>query len=155
MDIFKRLLPKKVNKPNLENFCEGVKILIARTESNPEDFDRGGKFSKLNEPAQLLKTMYPVLTNEEVKYLADKIYEANRANFTAKVVRAVTGDTRFDSLNMYEDKNMSLYTASARAMQAHMQAQMQNLTLTAGQTSNDQYSSQTPYQYPMQYPKHP
>lgn len=145
MNILKYLLPKKISKPDPETFCEGVKILIARTETNPEDFDRGGRFSKLNESASMLKNMYPVLTDEEVQYLADKIYEANRANFTSKVVRAVTGDTRFDSLNMYEDKN--LHTVSARAMQAHMQAQMQNLTPGAMQVP-----LHAPYQYPMQYP---
>jgi hypothetical protein len=71
-----------------EEMNDGVRLLIERMESNPEEFGGEGRWGHL-ELDQFKDFLYP----EEMKMLREKLVETKRHNFTTEVLRVLTGAT--------------------------------------------------------------
>lgn len=71
-----------------EEINDGVRLLIERMESNPEEFGGGGRWEYME-----LENFKDFLYPEEMKMLREKLVEAKRHNFTTEVLRVLTGAT--------------------------------------------------------------
>lgn len=72
-----------------EEINDGVRLLIERMESNPEEFGGEGRWGYM-ELEQFKDFLYP----EEMKMLREKLIEAKRHNFTTEVLKVLTGATQ-------------------------------------------------------------
>jgi hypothetical protein len=71
-----------------EEINDGVRLLIERMESNPEEFNGDGRWGYM-ELEQFKDFLHP----EEMKMLREKLIEAKRHNFTTEVLKVLTGAT--------------------------------------------------------------
>jgi hypothetical protein len=68
------------------NFNEGVRLLVSRMKTNPEEFAGSD-----NKWGKILTSNYSFfLTSQEVKYLKEKLLETHRNNFTTAVLKVLT-----------------------------------------------------------------
>jgi hypothetical protein len=86
----------------IEEMNEGVRILIDRIKTNPEEFSYGvnEKWSDIiGEVCKRVKKEpngLPFLHDEEVKAIYDHLVEAERQEFTAQVLRKLAGTPQED-----------------------------------------------------------
>ena len=71
-----------------EEINDGVRLLIERMESNPEEFGGEGRWGYME-----LENFKDFLHPEEMKMLREKLIEAKRHNFTTEVLKVLTGAT--------------------------------------------------------------
>ena len=91
LDLFNDASPQ-----HPETYLEGVKLMLARMDTNPEEFSltEGTWYGLLREvfahPNGEYGGLSAALTSEEVKAVTDKYREITRTNFTSKVLRILT-----------------------------------------------------------------
>jgi hypothetical protein len=89
-----------------EEICDGVKMLIERMQTNPEDFDYGGR---LHEHTNMIGELFEspkghqrlwFLSDKEKKALMGAYMDMHRTRFTAGVVQSILSpESRYD-INM-------------------------------------------------------
>jgi len=87
-----------------KEFCTGVKILLSRMESNPEEFEATKDYAgnrkdrwavliaEVTLAKQLKKSQHDTLTVDEVNALYDGMVAARRKAFDARVMREILVD---------------------------------------------------------------
>ena len=91
LNLFDDPVPQDPN-----TYLEGVKIMLTRMDTNPEEFSltEGTWYELLRElfahPRGEYGGLSAALTPEEVKAVTDKYREITRTNFTSKVLRILT-----------------------------------------------------------------
>jgi hypothetical protein len=97
---------------NLEDMNEGVRMLVKRIESDPQEFDEGS-ISKWGRVLGGFPERYrDVLTKDEIEIIEAKLKEANRTNFTSLVMRVLTGSDEYSEEQAY--KNQIYQTTAGR-----------------------------------------
>ena len=95
-----------------EGMNEGVRMLIKRIESDPQEFDEGS----LNKWGRVLggfpERYRDILTKDEIEVIEAKLKEAQRANFTSLVMRVLTGTDEYSQEQAY--KNQIYQTTAGR-----------------------------------------
>jgi hypothetical protein len=101
----------------MEHMNEGVKIILERLKTNPEDFVLKNPYSQTTKWSNLLSEALTAefLSEEEKKELQEEVYKSNRDSFTARVMQTLLVQDEPSDLG-------KLY---------HM---VQNATVTGGQT---------------------
>lgn len=88
---------------NIEDMNEGVRMLVKRIESDPQEF----RDDSVNKWARVLggfpERYRDILTKDEIELIDAKLKEAQRTNFTSLVMRVLTGS---------EDESERAYGAS-------------------------------------------
>lgn len=92
---------------------EGVRILVERMKTNPEEFQEGmaSKWAQVVRIAADAKWM----TDEERKLLDDAANEVQRNAFTARVLKALTQGEEWDYPSEAVAKNMLVSPAQVKA----------------------------------------
>ena len=89
---------------NIEDMNEGVRMLVNRIESDPQEFDEGS----LNKWGLVLggfpERYRDILTKDEIEVIEAKLKEAQRANFTSRVMRVLTGADEYSQEQAYKDR---------------------------------------------------
>ena len=76
---------------NLEDMNEGVRMLVKRIESDPQEFE-DGSLTKWGRVLGGFPERYrDILTKDEIEVIEAKLKEAQRTNFTSLVMRVLTG----------------------------------------------------------------
>lgn len=109
---------------------KGVEILIARMETNPEDFDYGGRFSTYGETlsemanglTQSVRVLY-FLPEEDRTALIGAWNEHMRQKFTNKVMQTLVEDPP----QLAEQKKESLVQTQAQYRQMRADQQLQSV----------------------------
>lgn len=91
-----------------EEMNEGVRILLGRMDTHPEEFNCGtlSKWSdiigEIVHRAKGEPSTVPFLNDEEVQIIYDKLRDLERQEFTAQVLRRLTNDTGegYEQLNL-------------------------------------------------------
>jgi len=77
------------DSPEVAKYNEGVKLLAARMESNPEEFwEIVSKWYWVCDGIE--NDLFKFLTQPEKEYLKQKLVHAQRDNFTAQVLKTLT-----------------------------------------------------------------
>lgn len=85
-----------------EELCDGVKMLIERMQTNPEDFEYGGKLHGYRNTMEEVLSNPPshqpmwFLSDVEKKALIDAYTEMHKQIFTAGVVQAILNPPEYD-----------------------------------------------------------
>jgi hypothetical protein len=84
---------------NIEDMNEGVRMLVKRIESDPQEFE-DGSLTKWGRVLGGFPERYrDILTKPEIEIIEAKLKEAQRSNFTSLVMRVLTGsETEADKL---------------------------------------------------------
>jgi hypothetical protein len=89
---------------NLEDMNEGVRMLVKRIESDPQEFEEGS----INKWGRVLggfpERYRDILTKDEIEVIEAKLKEAQRANFTSLVMRVLTGTDEYSIEQAYKDR---------------------------------------------------
>jgi hypothetical protein len=89
---------------NIEDMNEGVRMLVKRIESDPQEFEEGS----LNKWGRVLggfpERYRDVLTKDEIEIIEAKLKEAQRTNFTSLVMRVLTGTDEYSQEQAYKDQ---------------------------------------------------
>ena len=89
---------------NLEDMNEGVRMLVKRIESEPQEFV-DGSLTKWGRVLGGFPERYrDVLTKDEIEVIEAKLKEAQRANFTSLVMRVLTGTDEYSQEQAYKDR---------------------------------------------------
>jgi hypothetical protein len=89
-----------------EELCDGVKMLIERLQTNPDDFDYGGR---LYEHTNMIGELFEIpqghqrlwfLTDAEKQALVNAYKDMHRARFTAGVVQSILAPEPQYDINM-------------------------------------------------------
>jgi hypothetical protein len=91
---------------------EGVKILLERMKTNPEEFTDGGKW------ASLLNRYKDFLDKEDCKAITDKINTLMQQRFTEDVMKELLAPEEDDSLGKPWYSNVTSATFSATPIPA-------------------------------------
>lgn len=73
-----------------EPMNEGVLLLAKRMEENPGEFVEGSPSKWARIMTSFPERYRTVLTSDEINYLMERLRKAQRDNFTAQVLRALT-----------------------------------------------------------------
>ena len=104
-----------------EELCDGVKMLIERMQTNPEDFDYMGR---LYEHHNMVNELFEVpkghqrlwfLSDVEKKALVDAYKEMHKTKFTAGVVQSILSPPDYD-INMDRPYRNSSTIITSNAM---------------------------------------
>jgi hypothetical protein len=90
---------------------EGVKILLERIKTNPDEFTEQGKWAKL------LHDYKDFLSNEDLKVISEKINELMSQKFTKAVMKELLAPEEDDGLGKWYTKQGSV-TLSATPIPA-------------------------------------
>lgn len=97
---------------NLEDMNEGVRMLVKRIESDPQEFE-DGSLTKWGRVLGGFPERYrDVLTKDEIEVIEAKLKEAQRTNFTSLVMRVLTGSDEYSEEQAY--KNQIYQTTAGR-----------------------------------------
>jgi len=105
-----------------EELCDGIKMLIERLQTNPDDFDYGGRlFEYTNMIGELFESPKGhqrlwYLTAAEKKELMGAYTDMHRAKFTAGVVQSILNQAPQYDINMdrpYQSPSKIIAPASA------------------------------------------
>lgn len=89
---------------NIEDMNEGVRMLVKRIESDPQEFDEGA-LSKWGLVLGGFPERYrDILTKDEIEVIEAKLKEAQRANFTSRVMRVLTGADEYSAEQAYKEQ---------------------------------------------------
>lgn len=89
-----------------EELCDGIKMLIERMQTNPEDFDYGGR---LHEHTNMIGELFEspkghqrlwFLSDKEKKALMGAYMDMHRTKFTAGVVQSILAPEPQYDINM-------------------------------------------------------
>jgi hypothetical protein len=97
---------------NLEDMNEGVRMLVKRIESDPQEFE-DGSLTKWGRVLGGFPERYrDILTKDEIEIIEAKLKEAQRTNFTSLVMRVLTGTDEYSEEQAY--KNQIYQTTAGR-----------------------------------------
>lgn len=89
---------------NIEDMNEGVRMLVKRIESDPQEF----RDDSVNKWARVLggfpERYRDILTKDEIEVIEAKLKEAHRANFTSLVMRVLTGTDEYSQEQAYKEQ---------------------------------------------------
>lgn len=107
---------------------EGVRILVERMKTNPEEFVDGvySKWAEVVHTASGAKW----LTDEEHKLLNDAANQVQRDRFTAKVLKALTKEEEYFTTQENKHKHMTISPSQVKAAKGLIAGG--TLTTTAG-----------------------
>jgi hypothetical protein len=89
---------------NLEDMNEGVRMLVKRIESDPQEFE-DGSLTKWGRVLGGFPERYrDILTKDEIEIIEAKLKEAQRTNFTSLVMRVLTGTDEYSQEQAYRDQ---------------------------------------------------
>lgn len=89
---------------NIEDMNEGVRMLVKRIESDPQEFEEGS-FNKWGRVLGGFPERYrDILTKDEIEVIEAKLKEAQRANFTSRVMRVLTGTDEYSVEQAYKEQ---------------------------------------------------
>ena len=126
---------------NIEDMNEGVRMLIKRIESDPQEFDEGS----LNKWGRVLggfpERYRDILTKDEIEAIEAKLKEAQRANFTSLVMRVLTGTDEYSQEQAYKEQIYQRTVAGNRGLGAQIGTSVGGLGTLVG--SNGTYNTIT------------
>lgn len=102
-----------------EEMNEGVRILIERMDTHPEEFNYGIHEKWSDIITEILKhgrgqpSTVPFLHPEEVQAVQDKLQKLERDEFTAEVLRRLAAGTSRDDVDLMMEKQLNLPYARA------------------------------------------
>jgi hypothetical protein len=124
---------------NVEDMNEGVRMLVKRIESDPQEFDEGS----LNKWGRVLggfpERYRDILTKDEIEVIEAKLKEAQRANFTSLVMRVLTGTDEYSIEQDYKNQIYQRTVAGNRGLGAQIGSSGGVLTTSMG--SNGTYTT--------------
>jgi hypothetical protein len=124
-----------------EGMNEGVRMLIKRIESDPQEFDEGS----LNKWGRVLggfpERYRDILTKDEIEAIEAKLKEAQRANFTSLVMRVLTGTDEYSQEQAYKEQIYQRTVAGNRGLGAQIGTSVGGLGTLVG--SNGTYNTIT------------
>ena len=89
---------------NLEDMNEGVRMLVKRIESDPQEFE-DGSLTKWGRVLGGFPERYrDILTKDEIEVIEAKLKEAQRTNFTSLVMRVLTGTDEYSQEQAYKNR---------------------------------------------------
>jgi hypothetical protein len=89
---------------NLEDMNEGVRMLVKRIESDPQEFE-DGSLTKWGRVLGGFPERYrDILTKDEIEIIEAKLKEAQRTNFTSLVMRVLTGTDEDSIAQAYKEQ---------------------------------------------------
>jgi hypothetical protein len=89
---------------NIEDMNEGVRMLVKRIESDPQEFDEGS-LTKWGRVLGGFPDRYrDILTKPEIEIIEAKLKEAQRTNFTSLVMRVLTGTDEASIEQAYKEQ---------------------------------------------------
>lgn len=122
---------------NIEDMNEGVRMLIKRIESDPQEFDEG-TLSKWGRVLGGFPERYrDILTKDEIEVIEAKLKEAQRTNFTSLVMRVLTGTDEYAIEQAYKDRIYQTTAGRNRGLGAQIGTSVGVLSTSAG--SNGAY----------------
>ena len=126
---------------NIEDMNEGVRMLIKRIESDPQEFDEG-TLSKWGRVLGGFPERYrDILTKDEIEAIEAKLKEAQRANFTSLVMRVLTGTDEYSQEQAYKEQIYQRTVAGNRGLGAQIGTSVGGLGTLVG--SNGTYNTIT------------
>ena len=111
---------------NPEEMNEGVRILIERMDTHPEEFNYGihekwsDIISEIMKHARGHPNTVPFLYPEEVQAVQDKLQKLERDEFTAEVLRRLSSGTSREDVDELLERQMNLPYASATPKTYHL-----------------------------------
>jgi hypothetical protein len=101
---------------NLEDMNEGVRMLVKRIESDPQEFE-DGSLTKWGRVLGGFPERYrDVLTKDEIEVIEAKLKEAQRTNFTSLVMRVLTGSDEYSAEQAYKEQIYQRTVAGNRGL---------------------------------------
>ena len=101
---------------NLEDMNEGVRMLVKRIESDPQEFE-DGSLTKWGRVLGGFPERYrDILTKDEIEIIEAKLKEAQRANFTSLVMRVLTGTDEYSAEQAYKEQRYQRTVAGNRGL---------------------------------------
>ena len=89
---------------NLEDMNEGVRMLVKRIESDPQEFE-DGSLTKWGLVLGGFPERYrDILTKDEIEVIEAALKEAQRTNFTSLVMRVLTGSDKYSQEQAYKEQ---------------------------------------------------
>ena len=89
---------------NIEDMNEGVRMLVKRIESDPQEFE-DGSLTKWGRVLGGFPERYrDILTKDEIEIIEAKLKEAQRTNFTSLVMRVLTGSDEYSEEQAYKNQ---------------------------------------------------
>lgn len=126
---------------NIEDMNEGVRMLVKRIESDPQEFDEGA-LSKWGLVLGGFPERYrDILTKDEIEVIEAKLKEAQRANFTSRVMRVLTGADEYSAEQAYKEQIYQRTVAGNRGLGAQIGTSVGGLGTLVG--SNGTYNTIT------------
>jgi hypothetical protein len=89
---------------NLEDMNEGVRMLVKRIESDPQEFEDGSVTKWGRVLGGFPERYRDILTKDEIEVIEAKLKEAQRANFTSLVMRVLTGSDEYSQEQEYKNQ---------------------------------------------------
>lgn len=124
---------------NIEDMNEGVRMLIKRIESDPQEFDEGS-LSKWGRVLGGFPERYrDILTKDEIEVIEAALKEAQRSNFTSLVMRVLTGTDEVSIEQAYKDRIYQRTVAGNRGLGAQIGTSVGGLGTLVG--SNGTYNT--------------
>ena len=122
-----------------EGMNEGVRMLIKRIESDPQEFEEGS----INKWGRVLggfpERYRDILTKDEIEVIEAKLKEAQRANFTSLVMRVLTGTDEYSQEQAYKEQIYQRTVAGNRGLGAQIGTSVGGLGTLVG--SNGTYTT--------------
>ena len=124
---------------NIEDMNEGVRMLIKRIESDPQEFDEGS-LSKWGLVLGGFPERYrDILTKDEIEVIEAALKEAQRSNFTSLVMRVLTGTDEYSQEQAYKEQIYQRTVAGNRGLGAQIGTSVGGLGTLVG--SNGTYTT--------------
>lgn len=124
---------------NIEDMNEGVRMLIKRIESDPQEFDEG-TLSKWGRVLGGFPERYrDILTKDEIEVIEAALKEAQRSNFTSLVMRVLTGTDEYSIEQAYKEQIYQRTVAGNRGLGAQIGTSVGGLGTLVG--SNGTYNT--------------
>jgi hypothetical protein len=105
---------------NIEDMNEGVRMLVKRIESDPQEFE-DGSLTKWGRVLGGFPERYrDILTKDEIEIIEAKLKEAQRTNFTSLVMRVLTGTDEYSAEQAYKEQIYQRTVAGNRGLGAQL-----------------------------------
>lgn len=105
---------------NIEDMNEGVRMLVKRIESDPQEFDEGSLTKWGRVLGGFPERYRDILTKDEIEVIEAKLKEAQRANFTSRVMRVLTGTDEYSIEQAYKEQIYQTTVAGNRGLGAQI-----------------------------------
>jgi hypothetical protein len=124
---------------NLEDMNEGVRMLVKRIESDPQEFEDGSLTKWARVLHQFPERYRDVLTKDEIEVIEVALKEAQRSNFTSLVMRVLTGSDTYSEEEAYKNRIYQTTAGRNRTQLGTLIAPGGGLVTTTG--SNGTYTT--------------